>query len=622
VNSLSDQQLLRDYAEHRSEAAFTELVRRHVDLVYSAALRMVRDAHLAEDVTQSAFVALAQNAGQLSERLVLSGWLHRTAQNLASKSVRTDVRRRAREQEAAAMNELLSAEPDVVWEHIAPHLDSALGELSEPDRDALLLRYFERKSAREMAQMLGTTEGAAQKRVNRAVERLRQYFAQRGVTVGASGLVVLLSANAVQAAPAGLAVTISTAAALVGTSITATVNAAATQAIVMTTLQKTLITATLAVAVGTGIYEARQASRLRDQVQTLQQHQAPLAEQIQQLQQERDNALKRLAAASAKPAPRLPAPPMQVTAPPATPLEELRSTNLYSRIKDGVQLTAKQVESYLKAHGRNAASLLAAYRTTGDRALLAEAMQKYPNDPQVALEAASSKDASPEAQRQWLEAFKRAAPENALPNYLLARNYFKAGQTDQAVQELIAAYGKPQVQDYFVDRMSDDEEAYLAAGYSAAEAKALGPEQLELMPNRGDLKQLAYDMVDLANSYRRAGDEASAQAALQMAAQLGRRGQNGGPGQIAIDQFLGFAMETLALNAMDPNSPYGNNGQTARDRLNQIAQQKAALKELVTQSEPFRQTMADQDWIGYTDRLKTFGEEAALRWVLSKYGQK
>lgn len=81
-------------------------------------------------------------------------------------------------------------------------------------------------------------------------------------------------------------------------------------------------------------------------------------------------------------------------------------------------------------------------------------------------------------------------------------------------------------------------------------------------------------------------------------------------------------METLALNAMNPSSPYGENGQTVRDRLNQIAQQKAALKELVLQTDTFRHTMADQDWIGFTDRTKTFGEEAALRWVLSKYGQR
>ena len=114
MNGLSDHQLLRDYTGRRSETAFAELVRRHVDLVYSAALRMVCDAHLAEDVTQSVFAALAQNAPQLTDRPVLSGWLHRTAQNIAAQTVRTDVRRRAREQEAAAMNELLAPEPDAL----------------------------------------------------------------------------------------------------------------------------------------------------------------------------------------------------------------------------------------------------------------------------------------------------------------------------------------------------------------------------------------------------------------------------------------------------------------------------------------------------------------------------
>jgi len=389
----------------------------------------------------------------------------------------------------------------------------------------------------------------------------------------------------------------------------------------MTTLQRALITGALVAAVGTSLYEARQAARLRDQVQALQQQQGPLAEQIQQLQQERDDALQRLAAASAPPALRLPAPPVQLTTPPATPPEELRSTNLFERFPDGVRLTAKQLESYLKAHGRNAASLLAAYRTTRDPALLAEAMQKYPNDPLVALEAAYSKDASPEAQRQWLEAFKQSAPDNALPHYLLARNYFQAGQTDQAVQELLAAAGKTQTQDFFVDRMSDNEEAYLAAGYSPAEAKAISLQQLELMPNRSDLKQLAYDLVELAKSYQRSGDEDSAQNALQITAQLAQRGQTSSPGQIAIDQFLGFAMETLALNAMNPASPYGDSGQTVRDRLNQLAQQKADLKQLVLQSDAFLKTLPDQDWITYADRLKTFGEVPAMRWILSKYGQ-
>src|SRR5258706_1314939 len=112
------------------------------------------------------------------------------------------------------MNELLCTETETVWEHIAPHLDNALGELSDADRDALLLRYFQRKSAREMAQTLGTSEDAAQKRVSRAVERMRELFAKRGVTVGASGFVVVLSANAVHAAPVGLSAAITTSATL------------------------------------------------------------------------------------------------------------------------------------------------------------------------------------------------------------------------------------------------------------------------------------------------------------------------------------------------------------------------------------------------------------------------
>src|SRR5438093_1366753 len=116
--------------------------------------------HAAKDVTQSVFIALAQNARQLTDRQVLAGWLHATARNLASKTVRSEVRRRAREQEAAVMNELLSdSGTDVppVWSNIAPHLDDALGELSEPERDAVLLRYFKNHDFRAVGQALGVS---------------------------------------------------------------------------------------------------------------------------------------------------------------------------------------------------------------------------------------------------------------------------------------------------------------------------------------------------------------------------------------------------------------------------------------------------------------------------------
>ena len=268
MNDLTDQQLLREFAEERSEKAFAELVRRHIDLVYSVALRMVRDGHLAEDVAQGAFFALAQNAGKLAERPVLSGWLHRTAQNLAANLVRTDVRRRAREKEAAAMNEILADQDDANWREVAPHLDDALGELNEPDRDALLLRYFERKSAQEMALSLGISAEAAQKRVNRAVDRLREALDKRGVKAAAAGIVACVSANAVQAAPAGLGISISTA--TLGSALLTT--ATATKAIAMTAIAKTAAITAIVVAVAASVplaFQHQSATRAEAEINAL-----------------------------------------------------------------------------------------------------------------------------------------------------------------------------------------------------------------------------------------------------------------------------------------------------------------------------------------------------------------
>ena len=246
-------------------------------------------------------------------------------------------------------------------------------------------------------------------------------------------------------------------------------------------------------------------------------------------------------------------------------------------------------------------------------------MQKYPNDPQVAFEAVLDKDLSPDEQRQWLNNFEKSAPQNALANYLSALNYFNSGQIDQGVQELSAASGK-QFNDYTLSRYQDDEEAYLAAGYSQADAEAIASMQ-ETVPQLAQLKQLGRDTVDLANAYSQAGDTASAQAALQMAVNLGRSYANPTIGEPAISQLVGMAIETIAFNAMDPNSPYGGNGQTVQDQLNQLAQQKAAMQQLFQQADPLRQTMSDQDWITYTDRRMLFGEIAAAQWIVSKYGQ-
>jgi RNA polymerase sigma factor (sigma-70 family) len=289
----TDLQLLARFTRQHAEDAFAELVRRHLDLVFSAALRQVRSPQLAEEVAQSAFTDLARQAHRLAPDTILTAWLYQVTRRTAIDVVRREARRQLREQIACELNAMNTPAAD--WTHMEPLLDEAMHALEETDRTAVLLRYFENKSLREVGQTLGTNEDAARKRVSRAVERLREFFAKRGVTVAESGLGIAISANAVQAAPAGLAATISAAAALAGTGILTTATAAVAKTIVMTTLQKSLITATLVVIAGAGVYEARQAARLRDQVQTLQQQQAPLAEQIQQLQRERDEASNKVA---------------------------------------------------------------------------------------------------------------------------------------------------------------------------------------------------------------------------------------------------------------------------------------------------------------------------------------
>ncbi len=344
-----------------------------------------------------------------------------------------------------------------------------------------------------------------------------------------------------------------------------------------------------------------------------------LREQTAQLQAENQRLSSRVAEATEAREPRLPAPPIHIAPQTPTPMEELQATNLFARFgNEPPKLTAEQVEAYLKANGRRACILLAAYRTSGDPALLQEAMQNYPADPQVAFEAVFKKDLSPEQRRQWLNTFEQMAPDNALANYLSAREYFKAGQTDQAVQELVAASGKQQFQDYTLDRRQDDEEAYLASGYSAGAAKMIASGQVEL-PQLSELKQLGLQMVELSKSYRQAGDETSAQTLVQMAAKLG---QSYGPGDCAISHLVGIAIERNALSAADPGSPYGGDGQTVQDQLNQLAQQKAAVGLLFQQGEPLLKTMSEQDWISYIDRDKSYGEEAAMKWAVSKFGQK
>lgn len=298
MSETPDPQLLREYVERGNEAAFRDIVVRHTDAVYSAALRQVLSPDLARDVAQRVFTDLARKAPSLARtldaRASLLGWLYRSTRFAALDQWRDDHRRKARER--LAMQHFDPApDPAPEWERIGPVLDEAMSELGDEDRMALLLRFFQSRDFRAIGRSLGVSDDAAQKRVSRALEKLRVHLSSRGVTTSAATLSIALSTHVVQAAPTGLAALLSNAA-LAGSTLATTATVTAAKTIAMTTLQKTIIGATLAVAVGTGIYEARQASVSRSQVQTLQQQQAPLAEQIEQLTRERDSAASELAA--------------------------------------------------------------------------------------------------------------------------------------------------------------------------------------------------------------------------------------------------------------------------------------------------------------------------------------
>jgi RNA polymerase sigma factor (sigma-70 family) len=207
---MDDLELLRQYAVNKSEAAFTILAERYVNLVYSAARRQVRDAHLAEEVAQAVFLILAQKAGGIRPGTVLSGWLVRTTRFAAANALRREQTRHHYEKEA--MDAMLeTSESDDTWRRIAPLLDEALVGLRDKDRDALVLRFFEKKSFRDIAQALDTSEDNAQKRVTRALEKLRSFFGRHGHIIPAVTLAGALTANSALAAPGGLVASITAA---------------------------------------------------------------------------------------------------------------------------------------------------------------------------------------------------------------------------------------------------------------------------------------------------------------------------------------------------------------------------------------------------------------------------
>jgi RNA polymerase sigma factor (sigma-70 family) len=278
---IEDNELLRRYAEEKSDGAFAELVRRHIDFVHAAALRQARgNAALAQDITQAVFTDLARRAAALARHPAVVGWLHTATRFAAAKAIRAESRRQVREQEAQAMNEVLrGAGAPADWERLQPVLDEVLGELKERERRAILLRYFEKKPLAEVGAKLALSETAARSCVDRALEKMRVQLARRGVTSTSAALAAVLASQTVAAAPAGLAAAV-TGWALAG--VGAGAGAAAGGGWIATFMSMTKlqvgISSALAVAGAAGFaLQARTNAALRDEVASLRQENAAIA---------------------------------------------------------------------------------------------------------------------------------------------------------------------------------------------------------------------------------------------------------------------------------------------------------------------------------------------------------
>jgi RNA polymerase sigma factor (sigma-70 family) len=271
------QQLLAAYATHGSEEAFRELVGRYVHLVFSTALRLLEgDAHLAEDVTQEVFVRLSRRARALARESLLGGWLHRDTCFVASKAMRRERRRRAREHQAVLMNALPDPS-EAELELVAPVLDEAINRLGREDRAAILLRFFEQLDYRGVGAALGSNEDAARMRVTRALEKLRVMLGRRGVTLSAGALGALLASQAVNAAPMGLAASVA-GAVLAGSSAGAGLAATLLKSVFMTKVKFSLISAAILASATTSLVIEQQArARLRETDESLRQQSAQLA---------------------------------------------------------------------------------------------------------------------------------------------------------------------------------------------------------------------------------------------------------------------------------------------------------------------------------------------------------
>jgi hypothetical protein len=280
----------------------------------------------------------------------------------------------------------------------------------------------------------------------------------------------------------------------------------------------------------------------------------------------------------------------------------------------------EKVEEYLARNHRSAASLLAAFHALEDTNYLNEAAAKFPNDPQLQW-TILARDAYPEDRRKWLELFKASSPDNSLANYLSAADYFKSGQTEAAITELLAASSKSQFKDYAMEAKLNGEELSRAAGRTVLESIHAAGWAGDLLPELATLKALARGISDAQTQYLDAGDFASVNNLIQMEQGLAGRLTTGEGGRLAISQLVGYAIEAMSLQQLDQNAGYDFlGGKTPTERLAELKRERDSLKGLSKSLSAALGNMTEAEMLGFSDRMKTYGEVEALRWVQQRFG--
>lgn len=285
------------------------------------------------------------------------------------------------------------------------------------------------------------------------------------------------------------------------------------------------------------------------------------------------------------------------------------------------RLPREKVEAWLAKHNRNAMSLLAAFRALDDTNYLNEAATNFPNDPHVEL-AVLARNAFPEERRKWLDLFKASSPSNSLANYFSAQEYFRSGQTDEAVQELLAASGKAQFDNHAMETQLDAEQLYLDSGKSPTDAAtfALSSMAKDDLPELATIKRVAGDIRDLMQQKSGAGDADSVANLAQMGLQIADKLNAGDSGKYLVNQLVGMATESIVLRQLDQNTSYDFlDGQTPAQVLQQLKDQKKSYTELARNFSAAEPNLTEGERASYLQRWKIYGELEAIKWVVQQH---